>query len=126
MDQTSAERAPHPVAERAAELGERVGLLTSLALRRIEAMARSGMPAHGAPGAAGTLDPASTDAPGTTGRSATDRAEAILDGAGERISQMASVAGPGLRRFVALAREEAEDIWADAQEIRRSNRRGPG
>ena len=49
------------------------------------------------------------------------RAEALVDRAGERIGHFASLIGRRLVRMAARAREEAEDIWAEAQEVRRRN-----
>jgi hypothetical protein len=117
MDQPQNGRAEEPTVVRAAELGERVGRLASLALRRIERVAKEGMP--GAP------DQVGTEASGTTGGSATERAETLLGGMGARLDLMVELAGPRLRRFVALTREEAEDMWAEAQHIRRSNSGDP-
>ncbi|MDQ2799869.1 MAG: hypothetical protein M3Y13_09520 [Armatimonadota bacterium] len=51
-------------------------------------------------------------------RPATDRAEATLDQAGERLGIFAAAVNLRLRKTVALAREEAEDIWAEAQSLR--------
>jgi hypothetical protein len=48
------------------------------------------------------------------------RAEEMADRIGERIGHYASVAGLGILRFAARAREEIEDIWAEAQHIRRA------
>lgn len=46
------------------------------------------------------------------GRSETERAEQVMEDVGERI-------GDWVSRAVARAREEAEDIWAEAQTVRR-------
>jgi hypothetical protein len=56
-------------------------------------------------------------------RPATERAEEILDRAGERVGTLASNAGFSLRRWLARAREEAEDIWVEA---RTTSQRGGG
>lgn len=116
----------HPAAERAADLGQQVGRLAALALRRIEAMARAGMSGQAPPGNAGAPDSGAPTggASGVADRSATQRAEELLDGAAERAKQITPVVGLSIRKFTALAREEAEDIWAEAQEIRRSRGRG--
>ncbi len=53
-----------------------------------------------------------------------DRAEALLDQMGQRLGQLASRAGRGLLRATARAREEAEDMWAEARSIRQNNRHG--
>lgn len=124
MNEPDDARPSHPTAERAADLGEQVGRFASLALRRIEAMARAGM---AGPTPAGHVEAPDQAVPGPSGaadRSATERAEELLDGVAGRAKQIAPLVGPSIQRLVALAREEAEDIWAEAQEIRRSRGRG--
>jgi hypothetical protein len=54
---------------------------------------------------------------------AMDRAEQMVDWMGERLRHYATVAGYYLLWFTARVREEAEDIWAEAQVIRRE--KGP-
>jgi hypothetical protein len=49
-------------------------------------------------------------------RSGTERAEQVMENVGERI-------GDWVSRAVARAREEAEDIWAEAQTVRRGEGR---
>ncbi|HEX6779251.1 MAG TPA: hypothetical protein VF099_13670 [Ktedonobacterales bacterium] len=46
------------------------------------------------------------------------RAEILVDQWGERVGKFLSSAGYQLRKAAARAREEAEDIWAEAQAIR--------
>lgn len=53
---------------------------------------------------------------------ATERAEQMLDRVGERVGRYASLAGLRLRRMAAVAREEAEDVWAEAESVRRRER----
>jgi hypothetical protein len=48
-----------------------------------------------------------------------ERAEEIVDRVAERVSQLTSTWGRKLLRLTARVREEAEDIWAEAQSIRR-------
>ena len=55
-------------------------------------------------------------------RPATDRAEESLDRAGEQIGLFAAAVGHRVRRSVALAREEAEDVLAEAQSLRYKDR----
>lgn len=50
-------------------------------------------------------------------RPATERAEVLLDRAGERVGAFASTAGVQLRRWLARAREEAEDVLAEARSV---------
>lgn len=52
---------------------------------------------------------------------ATERAEEMLDRAGEQVGRFASLLSLRLRQVVALAREEAEDMWAEAQSMRRQD-----
>lgn len=47
------------------------------------------------------------------------RAEAMMDQAGERVGALALAMSERIRRIAALAREEAEDILAEAQNVRR-------
>jgi hypothetical protein len=54
-------------------------------------------------------------------RSATERADEILNRAGWTAGLFASMIGMRLARIAAFAREEAEDMWAEAQNMRRQN-----
>ena len=54
-------------------------------------------------------------------RPATDRAEESLDRAGERIGLFAATLSHRVRRSAALVREEAEDVLAEAQSLRRKD-----
>ena len=56
---------------------------------------------------------------------AMQRAEEMVDRMAERIGHYAGVVGHKLLWFVARAREEAEDIWAEAQELRRQKGQPP-
>ncbi len=51
-------------------------------------------------------------------RPATERAEELVDRLGESVGHFASLAGLRLLKVAALAREEAEDVWAEAQTLR--------
>jgi hypothetical protein len=52
-----------------------------------------------------------------------ERAEELVDRMGQQVGHWTFLAGQQIRRFVARAREEAEDIWAEAQSMRRENGR---
>ena len=58
------------------------------------------------------------DQGGRPGRPATERAEELVDRMGEGVGQLASLAGWRLLRAAAFVREEAEDVWAEAQSLR--------
>ncbi len=55
-------------------------------------------------------------------RQATQRAEEMVDRLGEQIGHYVSVIGHNVLKWAARAREEAEDIWAEAQAIRERQR----
>ena len=59
-----------------------------------------------------------------TVRPATERAEELVDRAAQGASYLASLAFLRLMRGASLAREEAEDIWAEAQSLRYRERQG--
>lgn len=48
------------------------------------------------------------------------RAEELVDRVGEQVGQWLSRLGHSTQRTLARAREEAEDIWAEAQHLRRN------
>ncbi len=54
-------------------------------------------------------------------RPATERADELLNRAGWTAGLFASMIGMRLARIAAFAREEAEDMWAEAQSVRRSH-----
>ena len=60
------------------------------------------------------------DQGGRSRRPATERAGGWGDGRGGGVGQFASLAGLRLLKVAALAREEAEDVWAEAQSVRRA------
>ena len=60
------------------------------------------------------------DRGGRPSRAATERAEELVDRVGESVGHLASLAGWRLLRAAAFVREEAEDMWAEAQSIRRA------
>lgn len=60
------------------------------------------------------------DQDGSSRRPATERAEELVDRLGESVGQFASLAGLRFLRVAALVREGAEDVWAEAQSVRRA------
>ncbi len=67
-----------------------------------------------------------SDAASADGQPADDstvsRAEEMVDRVAARVAQWTSSFGRTLLRFGARAREEAEDMWAEAQHIRHGGR----
>jgi hypothetical protein len=57
---------------------------------------------------------------------ARERAEFLVDQFGMQLGKWANSLGDGLQRFWARTREEGEDIWAEAQDVRQRNQVGHG
>ncbi len=55
-------------------------------------------------------------------RPAEERAEELVDRAGQTLAHWVGLAALRLLKVAALAREAAEDVWAEAQSIRRGER----
>lgn len=55
-------------------------------------------------------------------QAAFERAEEIVDRATQRLGHYASLAKHQIARLAARAREEAEDMWAEAQSLRHGDR----
>jgi hypothetical protein len=62
------------------------------------------------------------ETPAAKESSRVERAEILADQLGRKVATAAAVVGRGLFRFAARLREEAEDVWAEAQNIRRGNK----
>jgi hypothetical protein len=112
-----------------AEAGEEESMETSAnaGARRAEAAGqpaarRSGEETNGTADEAHAAVTAEQPVPGLAAEdgeaSATDRAEEMIDQIASRVAHYTSVFGRALLRLGARAREEAEDIWAEAQNIR--------
>lgn len=59
-------------------------------------------------------------------RSRMERAEELLDQAGQTAGFFVSTLGFRMARFASLAREEAEDVWAEARNVRHEMRQSAG
>jgi hypothetical protein len=55
--------------------------------------------------------------------SAVDRADEMVDEVARRVAAVTRQIGKGFLRFLARAREECSDVWAEAQDIRRGEKR---
>jgi tRNA U34 5-carboxymethylaminomethyl modifying enzyme MnmG/GidA len=134
MSQTPGENSGQPATARAEEvlnnLGRRMGLFTAQAGQRIQNVAASIREE------ADRLDQPET-APGEKsktplvaqteeqGKLPKERAEVLVDRMGQRVSNWASRTGFQVQRAAAFMREEVEDMWAEAQNIRRQKGRPP-
>jgi hypothetical protein len=59
-------------------------------------------------------------------RQALQRAEEMADRLGEQVGHYVAALGHSVLKWVARAREEAEDIWAEAQALRERQQAGAG
>jgi hypothetical protein len=129
MSQTQKDNTTQTATERAEELfnrmGPRFGYLTALATQRLQQVATSireeADRLDEAQSVSGHSNESQAGRTGEAYQQATAKAEQLVDQWGQRISQYTSIAGLQIQKAVARAREEAEDIWAEAQNIRRQN-----
>jgi hypothetical protein len=56
-------------------------------------------------------------------RSQVDRADQMVERAAEKVVSLSIRCGRGILRLLSRVREEAEDMWAEAQSIRRGDQR---
>jgi hypothetical protein len=132
MSQTSGEKSGQSATARAEELldsmGQRVGLFAARAGQRIQNAATSIRVEANRMGQSNTVPGEKSSQPGLAGadekgKIATKRSEELVDRMVQRLSSFASLAGLQAQKAASRIREEAEDIWAEAQNIRQENSR---
>lgn len=132
MNQTPREKSDHPATERAEELldsmGRRIGFFAALAGQRIQnaaASIRVGTEQMNEPNTAPRENASQPTIARTEekGKPAMERSEELVDSVVQRLSHYASLVGFQIQRATARTREEAEDMWAEAQNIRQENSR---
>ncbi len=64
--------------------------------------------------------PTTTERAVEADRQATEKAEVLVDRTGQRMNRITSLGSLYVLRTTAYIREEAEDIWAEAQSIRKN------
>jgi hypothetical protein len=134
MSQSQRDQPTQPATVRAEELfdrmGQRIGSFTALATERIQRAATSIREAADRLDQPQTVSGAKSNGTAVAqteeaGRPATEQAEEMVDRVGQRISYSTALAGLQIQRAAARMREEAEDMWAQAQNLRRHNGRTP-
>lgn len=124
MTQTREGDVPRPATERAEDIfeqaGRRLGLLAGQARQRLQQVAQAiraqaDQGDQPAAGAAHRKNRARTERNGAMKPSATERSEELIDLLGQRINHWTMVNGLQARRAMALLRENAEDMWVEAQ-----------
>ncbi len=71
------------------------------------------------------MEPASSGSRSAASPSATARAEELVSRAGALLGAMTAGTSEHVQQAAALAREEAEDIWAEAQQLRARSHHEP-
>ena len=124
QDKASSSSAPARAEQLLTQAGERVGTLvgrTIVGFRRGMQSLRAEADQLDVPGSSPKKQPTRKVGPrkGQADSPATKRAEDLVDEAAQRASQWMQVNGLRMRRAMAFAREEVEDIWVEAQDVRR-------
>jgi hypothetical protein len=134
MSQTPGEASKQPATVRAEALldnvGQRLGLFAALTAQRIQhatASIREEADRLDQPNTSSEEKPASPALAQTeeSGKQTKERAEELVDQLGQRIGHFAALSGLQIQRVAARAREEVEDMWAEAQNIRQESSRKP-
>ena len=132
MSQTPTEKSGQPATERAEEfldsLGRRIGLFAARAGQRIQDAAVTMRERTDQIGQQNTSSGTQTSPSARTGEKSgqmMEKSEELVDRAAQRFSQYALRAGFQIQKATARLREEAEDMWAEAQHIRQENTRKP-
>jgi hypothetical protein len=134
MSQPQRDQPTQPPTVRAEELfdrmGQRIGYFTALVIQRIQRAATSIREEADRPSQPQTVPGAESNGTAVVrteeaGRPATEQAEEMVDRVGQRLSDYTALAGLQIQRAAARMREEAEDMWAEAQNLRRQNDRKP-
>ncbi len=132
MSQPQGEMPQQPATARAEELlerlGKQIGLFAGRAGQHIQSAAtyireeadRMDRP-QTAPGEKPHSPPVARA--NVTAQEASEKAEEMVDRVGQRLAHFTAAASRQIQKGVALAREEAEDMWAEAQNIRQRNNR---
>lgn len=110
---------------RADSFGQRIGLFAGRARLRIQDAGKtlgfladqedqSKMASGTEPGQPTTAGPEEP------GQPATEKAEELVNRMGQRINRLSNLASQNVMKATAYVREEAEDVWVEAQSIRRN------
>lgn len=132
MKQTPEGQPSQPATARAEELlgnlGRRIDLFAAQAGQRIQQTATALREEADRMDLPSTQEGEQTHSPGLAraemqGKIAVDRAEEKVDRLGQRLGHFFGLAGFQIQRTTARLREDGEDIWVEAQHIRRRSRR---
>jgi hypothetical protein len=134
MNKTQSDRPTQPTTVQTEGLfdrmGQQIGYFTALATHRIQRAATSIREAaerldQSRTTSGAKLNGSAGTQAGEAGRPVTGQAEKRVDRVGQRISHYTVLARLQIQRAAARVREEAEDMWVGAQNLRRHNDRKP-
>lgn len=132
MSQASGEKSGQSATVRAEELldsmGRRIGLFAARAGQRIQNTATYMREEADRMDQPNTTPGKKSSQPGLAsaeekGKLAMERSEELVDDMVQRLGYFASLAGFRVQKATARLREEAEDMWVEAQNIRQENGR---
>ena len=132
MNQNPGEKPGQPATARAEELldnmGRRLGTFAALAGQRIQNAAASIREEADQMDQPNTVPAEKSSRPASAraeekGKLAMERSEEAVDRLAQRLSHYTSLVGHQILKASARMREEAEDMWAEAQNIRQENSR---
>jgi hypothetical protein len=108
--------------ERLDSFGQRIGLFAGRARLRIQDAGKTlGFLEDRSKMASGTEPRRPTTAGSEeSGQLATEKAEELVNRMGQRINRLSNLASQNVIKATAYVREEAEDVWVEAQSIRRN------
>ncbi len=127
MSQAPGEAPKQPATERAEALldnvGQRIGLFAALTMQRVQHAAASIREEADRLDQPNTSPEEKPELPAIArteegSKLAAERAEELVDQLGQRITHFAAITSLQVRRVTARAREEVEDMWAEAQNVR--------
>ena len=109
--------------ERLDSFGQRIGLFVGRARLRIQDTGKTlGLAQEGQlkeePGA--KPEQPTMAGPEEAGQPTTEKAEELVNRMGQRINHLSNLASQSVIKATAYVREEAEDVWVEAQSIRRN------
>ena len=130
MSQAPTEKSGQPATERAEaildNLGRRIGIFAARAGQRIQNAAtsvREGTDQVGQQNTASRENSSQSAPAGDRSEQMMERSEELVDRAAQQLTAYAVRAGYQIQKATARLREEAEDMWAEAQNIRQENSR---
>jgi hypothetical protein len=134
MSQAPGKQSGQPATERAEELwdgmGRRIGLFAAQAGQRMQHVAVSIREEADRMDQPSTVPGEKSHSPAMArteqqGKLAMERAEDLVDRLGQRLGHFTALAGFQIQKATARMREEVEDMWAEAQNIRQERSRPP-